>query len=136
MVNECLSFKTYTIAETARQYLSHILRNRGWPPRSHSFIVTLPLVTFLILNPTYRQQRCVHEILHSNRQTTIATYQKVQISCWQVNSLVKYEAEDSPQKSTHCWDHIFTISTSLRVSTRNKKLSHQHDNQKRQEKNT
>lgn len=83
MVNECLSFKTYTIAETARQYLSHILRNRGWPPRSHSFIVTFPLVTFLILNPTCRQQRCIHEILHSNRQTTIATYQKVQISCWQ-----------------------------------------------------
>lgn len=45
-------WKTYTIAETARQYLSHMLRNLGWPPRSHNFIVTFPLVTFLILNPT------------------------------------------------------------------------------------
>ncbi len=26
--------------------------NLGWPPISHNFIVTLPLVIFLILNPT------------------------------------------------------------------------------------
>jgi hypothetical protein len=45
-------WKAYTIAETARQYLSHMLRNLGWPPISHNFIVTFPLVTFLILNPT------------------------------------------------------------------------------------
>jgi hypothetical protein len=43
---------TYTIAHTPRQYLSHILRNRGCPPISQSFIVTFPLVTFLILKPT------------------------------------------------------------------------------------
>lgn len=27
---------TYTIAFTPRQYLSHIDRNRGWPPISHT----------------------------------------------------------------------------------------------------
>ena len=35
-----------------RQYLSHIDRNRGWPPMSQSLIVTLPLEIFRILNPT------------------------------------------------------------------------------------
>ena len=44
---------TYTIALTPRQYRSHILRNRGWPPRSHSLMVTLPLVTFRMLKPTF-----------------------------------------------------------------------------------
>lgn len=42
----------YTIALTPRQYLSHIERNLGWPPISHTLMVTLPLVIFLILNPT------------------------------------------------------------------------------------
>ena len=46
--------RPYTMAETARQYLSHILRNLGWPPISHNLIVTFPLVNFLILNPTYQ----------------------------------------------------------------------------------
>jgi len=43
---------TYTIAFTPRQYLSHMLLNRGCPPMSHSLIVTLPFVTFFMLNPT------------------------------------------------------------------------------------
>ena len=42
----------YTIAFTPRQYRSHIDRNLGWPPMSHSFIVTFPLVIFLMLKPT------------------------------------------------------------------------------------
>src|ERR1700733_10661082 len=42
----------YTIAFTPLQYRSHILRNRGCPPISHIFKVTLPLVTLRILNPT------------------------------------------------------------------------------------
>ena len=42
----------YTIALTPRQYLSHIERKRGCPPRSHSLIVTLPLVTLRMLKPT------------------------------------------------------------------------------------
>nr|ACR36208.1 unknown [Zea mays] len=52
MFSRSAASTTYTIAETARQYLSHMLRNLGWPPISHNFIVTFPLVTFLILNPT------------------------------------------------------------------------------------
>lgn len=43
----------YTIAVTPRQYLSHIVRNLLCPPRSQSFIVTLPFVTFRMLNPTW-----------------------------------------------------------------------------------
>ena len=43
---------TYTIADTPRQYRSHMLRKRGCPPRSHSLMVTFPLVTFLMLKPT------------------------------------------------------------------------------------
>jgi hypothetical protein len=42
----------YTIALTPRQYLSHMERKRGCPPRSHSLIVTLPLVTLRMLKPT------------------------------------------------------------------------------------
>jgi hypothetical protein len=34
VVNVSLAMRTYTIAFTPRQYLSHIDRNRGWPPRS------------------------------------------------------------------------------------------------------
>jgi hypothetical protein len=34
LVNVSLVRRTYTIAFTPRQYLSHIDRNRGWPPRS------------------------------------------------------------------------------------------------------
>lgn len=43
---------TYTIAFTPRQYRSHMLLKRGWPPISHNFMVTLPFVTFRILKPT------------------------------------------------------------------------------------
>jgi len=43
---------TYTMALTPLQYLSHMLLNRGWPPMSQSFIVTLPLVTLRMLKPT------------------------------------------------------------------------------------
>lgn len=44
--------KTYTIAFTPRQYLSHIDLNLGCPPISQTLMVTFPLVTFRILNPT------------------------------------------------------------------------------------
>jgi len=40
------------MAFTPLQYRSHIDRNRGCPPISHTLIVTFPLVTFLILKPT------------------------------------------------------------------------------------
>lgn len=43
----------YTIAVTPRQYRSHIVRNLLCPPRSQSLIVTLPFVTFRMLNPTW-----------------------------------------------------------------------------------
>ena len=35
-----------------RQYLSHMERKRGWPPRSQSLMDTLPLVTLRMLKPT------------------------------------------------------------------------------------
>ena len=40
------------MACTPRQYRSHIERKRGCPPRSHSLIVTFPLVTLRMLKPT------------------------------------------------------------------------------------
>lgn len=43
---------TKTIAETPRQYLSHMLRNLGWPPMSHALIVVLPDRTLRMLKPT------------------------------------------------------------------------------------
>lgn len=40
------------MAFTPRQYRSHIDRKRGWPPMSHTLIVTLPFVTLRMLKPT------------------------------------------------------------------------------------
>jgi len=40
------------MALTPRQYRSHMLRKRGCPPMSQSFMVTLPLVTLRMLKPT------------------------------------------------------------------------------------
>jgi len=43
---------THTIAFTPRQYLSHMERNRGWPPRSQHLSVTCPFWTRFMLKPT------------------------------------------------------------------------------------
>ncbi len=43
---------TNTIAETPLQYLSHMLRNLGCPPMSHTLMVVLPERTLRMLNPT------------------------------------------------------------------------------------
>ena len=44
--------EAYTIELTPRQYLSHMLLKRGWPPMSHNFMVTFPFVILRMLNPT------------------------------------------------------------------------------------
>ena len=43
---------TKTMADTPRQYLSHMLRNRGCPPMSHTLMVVFPERTLRMLNPT------------------------------------------------------------------------------------
>lgn len=47
-----VSMTTYTMALTPLQYLSHMDLKRGWPPMSHTLMVTLPLVILRMLKPT------------------------------------------------------------------------------------
>ena len=69
--------ETYTIALTPRQYRSHIPRKRGCPPRSQNLIVTLPLLTFLMLNPTVGMVSS----LNSPTYRTIKMLSGIGISC-------------------------------------------------------
>jgi hypothetical protein len=118
------------MAETARQYLSHILRNLGWPPRSHNFIVTLPFVTFLMLNPTCRKK----EVTKMSIGLTSSWYKKKLQFDWKLlrynfprNGMTIFEI------MAYCWDHVFAISTSLESTSQKQKYSHQHQNQSRRE---
>lgn len=68
-----------TIALTPRQYLSHIWRKRGWPPKSQHLSVTCPFCTRFMLKPTVgmvlqcevsrgKQMRRVKNCDHVDRQ--------------------------------------------------------------------
>ena len=74
---EIVGAETYTIALTPRQYRSHIPRKRGCPPRSQNLIVTLPLLTFLMLNPTVGMVSS----LNSPTYRTIKMLSGIGISC-------------------------------------------------------
>ena len=86
---------TYTIALTPRQYLSHILRNRGWPPISHSCRNT---------KHTFRTSTHTHILLQKHKtHTSRHTYSPAQMENTHVGTHVHkplaFSTNDSLLKS-------------------------------------
>lgn len=81
--------------------------------------MTFPLVTFLILNPTCKYKEMPKVRSRRLVKGNLWQYKESSQAELFTGSKLK-EDNDSQRKMTHRWDHVFTISTSLEISSRNR----------------
>lgn len=95
-----------TIAFTPRQYLSHMVRNRGCPPKSQHLSVTCPCCTFFMLKPTVgielHTDRVSQEAHHTRPPHQLMPFETASWNRWGVSASM-----DHGQKAVRLLDGEF-----------------------------